>query len=298
MRRSPLRFCVMLLAFGPALGTSPAGLQTQPPQYRQQATACTLVRITPSVYEVRGGSGANGAVIVGEDSVILVDAKMTPESAEEILVRLAAVTDKPVSHIVLTHSDGDHVNGLPGLPGRALVVSHDNTYTHLAKAFEDEAHKACLPEVTFSDALTLYSGNMEIRLLHFGPAHTDGDAVIHLPQERIAIVGDLLFFGRDPLIHRHKNGNSFGLAKTLEKLLMLDAEVFLSGHAEPAAKAQIEELLQSIRDKQQAVADMIKAGKSLAEILSAYGLEEPSTAQQRRWPSLVEIIHSELTEKH
>jgi glyoxylase-like metal-dependent hydrolase (beta-lactamase superfamily II) len=134
---------------------------------------------------------------------------------------------------------------------------------------------------------------MTIHLLYFGPAHTDGDIVVYIPDDKVAILGDLFFKGRDPLIHMHKNGSAEGLAKVLQEVINLDADIYLSGHAEPAKKAEIEALRKALVEKREKVMAMVKEGKSLDQIKEAFGIP----LGESRWPSLVEVIYSELTKE-
>jgi glyoxylase-like metal-dependent hydrolase (beta-lactamase superfamily II) len=140
----------------------------------------------------------------------------------------------------------------------------------------------------------------DITLRHYGPAHTDGDSVVFFGPAKTAFVGDLLFVGRDPLVHRHKNGSSFGYVKTLEALLAAEpaVETFLSGHADPLRRADVEALRASMAEKQAKVKALIAEGKGLEDIKSAFGIEDrPAGPGGRRWLSLVETIYLELTEK-
>ena len=71
------------------------------------------LKVTPlsgGVYWTSGGAGGNTGFIVGTNGVIVIDAKMTANSAKELLQEIAKVTPKPVTHVILTHSDADHVN--------------------------------------------------------------------------------------------------------------------------------------------------------------------------------------------
>jgi len=113
--------------------------------------------------------------------------------------------------------------------------------------------------------------------LKFGPAHTSGDTIIFLPDSRTAIVGDLMFYGRDPLIHKHKNGTFFGYLKTLQ--LMLDyipeIEIFLSGHAEPVGRKEVTQLIASLKEKEARVRELVEQGKTLDDIRAAFGVQPP-----------------------
>jgi glyoxylase-like metal-dependent hydrolase (beta-lactamase superfamily II) len=264
----------------------------QPPQYRQEPAPVTVHEISKHVYEVRGGAGANCAFIVGDEEVYVVDAKMDDRSARDMISAIEATTDKPINNLLITHSDGDHVNGIPGFPADINMISHDNSAGHIRKANESAERKIAPPNMTFFHRLNLYSGDLGINLFYFGPAHTDGDVVIFVPDDGVAILGDLFFKGMDPLIHKHKNGSSEGLISVLQEIIDLNAEIYLSGHAEPATKAEIEGLRKTVVEKRDRVKAMVKEGKSLDDIKEAFGIP----LGQSRWPSLVERIYGEMTQ--
>ena len=265
----------------------------QPPQYRQESAPVSVHEISKHVYEVRGGLGANCAFIVGDNEVYIIDAKMSDQSAKDMIKAIKEITDKPISHLLITHSDGDHVNGIPGFPEHIDIIAHVHSARHMMKANETGPVKIPLPSETFVKRMNMYSGSLEINLLYFGPAHTDGDIVISVPSDNVAILGDLFFKDRDPLIHMHKNGSSKGLAKVLQNIIDLDADTYLSGHAEPVKKAEIESLHKALSEKRDKVKAMVKEGKSLDQVKEAFGLP----LGESRWRSLVEVIYLELTKE-
>jgi glyoxylase-like metal-dependent hydrolase (beta-lactamase superfamily II) len=272
----------------------------QPPQYQQPAAPVTLEKITDHVYQVKGGSGANCGVIIGEKESMVIDAKMSEASAKEMLVHIKKISPVPIGILAFTHSDGDHVNGITGFPPDLNIIAHEETKRYMDDAFKDDRQRAYLPRMTtFGPQGFEYDlGNRKVKLYYFGPAHTSGDVVVFCPGEKVVIMGDLIFIGRDPLIHRHKNGSSFGLVKVLREALKLDADVFLSGHADKAARADVESLIKSLEEKQNQVQAMIGEGKSLDEIKKFYKIEDrPSQPGRTRFLSLAEVIFLELTEK-
>jgi len=264
--------------------------KSQPPQYRQTPAPATVIKVSNHVYEVRGGAGANCSFIIGDKGTIVIDAKMDCQSAKDMINAIKKTTDKPITHLILTHSDRDHVNGMTCFPENIDIIAHNNSARHIRKANENIEDKLPLPGMTFHERIDLYSGNLEIDLIYFGHAHTDGDIVVFVPQDKIAIIGDLFFKGRDPLIHMHKNGYSLGLTRVLKKVIDLDAVAYLSGHAEPAAKSEIESLRKTIVDKQDKIKAMVKEGKSLNEVKRAFGI----SPEKSRWPSLAEVIFLEV----
>ncbi|MCX6562675.1 MAG: MBL fold metallo-hydrolase [Candidatus Aminicenantes bacterium] len=275
---------------------APAG--QQPPQ----PPPLTVQNIKGHIYLVKGGSGANGGFFIGAKGVVVIDAKMTAEAAKQTIAEIRKITPLPITHLLITHSDLDHVNGLGGFPPGLKILAHAQTKKDMDEAFQkDEALKpllAYLPNQTFTDDFDLKGLGEEIRLLYFGPAHTSGDIVVFFAAEKVAFIGDLAFIGRDPLIHKQKGGTSFGLVKALKDLLALDAETYIAGHNDPLTKNDIQGLMTSVEEKQAKVRDMIKAGRSLDEIKAAFGIAAAAGAPAgRSWPSLVEIIYQELTEK-
>jgi len=263
----------------------------QPAQYKQDASPISVRQVSPHVYEVRGGNGANCSFIVGEKGVFVIDAKMSVQSAKKMIAAIKKTTSKPISHVILTHSDGDHVNGLSGFSGIPVIIAHINCAKDIEKANESQAEKVALPNETFDGRMSIYSGKFQIDLLYYGPAHTDGDIAILVPEDKTAIVGDLFFKDQDPLIHREKNGNSFGLVNILDRIAELDAQTYLSGHAVPVARTEIDALRKRIIEIQNKVKPSVEEGKTLDEVKKALGV---STGQSR-WPSLAEVIYLELS---
>ncbi|MCX6138592.1 MAG: MBL fold metallo-hydrolase [Ignavibacteriales bacterium] len=265
-------------------------------QAQEKTGSLTTEQIADHLYLVTGGDGANTGFYVAPGEVLVIDAKMTPESAKHFLATIVAASSNPVSTIILTHSDRDHVNGLPAMPKGIRIIAHANSRVHMEEALQPGQDASFLPNLTFSDSLTLYAGAVPIHLLHFGPAHTNGDVIVFFPTLRTAFVGDLLFINRDPLIHLAKHGTSFGLVKVLNILLTLDADRFVSGHVQPVSKKEIIELKTAIEEKQNRIRALVAEGKSLSEIKKLYGVDDsPAKPGTMRFPSLAEVIYKELT---
>jgi glyoxylase-like metal-dependent hydrolase (beta-lactamase superfamily II) len=266
---------------------------------QQQPAPVEVVPVRGSAHLIRGGSGANAGLIVAAREAIVIDAKMTEDTARAMFEAIRKVTPHPVRRVILTHSDGDHINGLAGFPKEVTVIAHTNARRDIEQAAKDPKFgflTSWIPQELVSGDKRLDVEGVRVELRHFGPAHTDGDLVVWLPAERVAYVGDLLFIGRDPLIHRHKNGNSVGLVSTLKKLVELEADTYVSGHAEPVGKDEIRKLIASLEATQEKVRSLMAQGRSLDEIKAAFGVTGAPTTPGRR-PGLVEVIYLELTEK-
>lgn len=273
--------------------------QNQPRQYRQTPSPISVHKVKGNIYEVKGGRGANTGFFIGEKEVVVIDAKMTDESAQAMIAEIKKLTTNPIKTIIITHSDGDHVNGLTGFPEGLNIIAHENTKKDMDNAFKNPEKRKYLPGKTFSKDLRISVGNKTIELYYFGPAHTDGDAVVLFPEEKVAFIGDLVFLGRDPLIHKHKNGCSFGLVKVLKAILELNADTFIHGHGDRIGKSEIAGLIKSIEEKQDKIAQLIKENKSLEEIKKIFDVKDRPPRQGRaRRPSFVEVIYLEILEQN
>jgi cyclase len=294
--------CLTLLVIALAVGAVGMTAGQNPPAKpaAQPPAPLSVQSLGGGLYLVKGGSGANTAFFVTKDQVIAIDAKMTAESAAGMLAEIHKVTDAPLKTLILTHSDGDHVNGLAGFPKGLTILTHKNVLRDLEKTAADmPGFKESRGIGTHTTQASIIGKGYKVLLRSFGPAHTDGDTVVFFPALKTVFVGDLLFVGRDPLIHRNKGGSSFGYVKTLDALLALKPKVrtFLSGHADPLGRTEVQALRDSMAGTQAKVKALVAEGKSLDEVKKAFGIEDRPGPGGRRWPSLVEVIYLELTEK-
>ena len=166
-------FCLMMLSVG----------------FAQQQTALTTEQIADNVYMVKGGV-ANTGFIVGEKEVLAIDAEMTADQAKQMIGEIEKVTSKPLTKIILTHSDGDHVSGLSGFPQGLEIISSVKAKEELAADIEAQNNEALLPYLptrTFTDKMDVELAPERIQLLQFGPAHTSGDTIIFLPGKKLSL---------------------------------------------------------------------------------------------------------------
>lgn len=254
----------------------------------------TVERQSDQVYQVLGGSGSNGGVIVGENAVLVIDSKMNQESVQQTIEAISEITDKPIKYLVNTHSDGDHIMGNRYFPESVTFIAQENCRDDFFKEnfgresdWAEPRYYPFTPSITFSEKLDVWLGKDLVELYYFGVGHTTGDVVVYFPNDKIAFLGDQYFGGRPQLIHSNKNGNSFEHVKTLTRMLeTIDAETFLSGHSEPVGRRDIEKHIQAMIDRQISVKECIGQEKSLEETLAEFNENEAR---------LVSSIYSEIT---
>jgi cyclase len=259
--------------------------------------ALSVKKVKDNIYFVEGGGG-NSSIIIGQNGVIVVDVKTTLPAGKGVVDEVHKLTDKPITTVILTHSDADHVNGLPAFPKGVTIIAHENDKKEIERAEAAGARgappKEYLPNkvVTGMQETDVIDG-VKMTLIHIANAHTSGDLAIYLPDEKVVISGDLIGTG-DPLIHLQKNGNSEGWIRFVSALTQLDADTYVLGHANPETKAQVETTLKNAEAKRTKIADLVKEGKSLDAVKQALG-EASKPASQ--FPSFTETTYQELTKK-
>lgn len=261
---------------------------------QQEVNPVRLQIITDVLYEVLDGRGSRGGVYIGDNGVLIIDAKMDKNSVDETIQEIKKITDKPIKYLVNTHSDGDHISGNRYFPESTIFIAHENCRKEFFHPKRDGTPSEWtmpelapfVPSVTFSDHMNIFLGSQKVELWYFGIGHTTGDAAIYFPDEKTAFLGDQIFKDRPQLIHAYKGGNSFEYVKTLTKLLeTLDAEKFCSGHSNILAREDILEHIKEMKERQQKVSVFIDKKMTLEEIKGEFEEDEGM---------LIETIYNEI----
>jgi len=168
----------------------------------------SFTEIGPGLYAFTAEGDPNSGVIIGDESVMVVEAQATPRLARKVIDCIRSVTDKPISHLVLTHYHAVRVLGASafGAPqvimsekARAMVVERgqedwDSEFGRFPRLFQghEEIPGLTWPTTTFNDRMTVYLGNRRIDLMQPGRAHTAGDAVVFVPDANVMFTGDIV----------------------------------------------------------------------------------------------------------
>ena len=249
----------------------------------QETSPVILEQISGNLYEILDGLGSKGGAYIGDNGILVIDAKMDLESVDQTISELKKIADKPILYLVNTHSDGDHINGNRFFPESVTIIAHENCRNDFFRPkrdgspsdWNDPELAPFTPELTFSEKMDIYLGSKKVELWHFGTGHTTGDLVVYIPEEKTAFLGDQIFLTRPQLIHSYKGGNSFEHVATLTRMLeTLDAEKFSSGHSEICSREDIHQHLNQIQELQKKVMIMVKQNKSLDEVIGNFEKNE------------------------
>ena len=131
--------------------------------------------------------------LVYDRGVVVVDAP--PSVAAHLPAAIAEVTNKPITHIIYSHSHADHIGGTKTLGGHPIILAHQETLRLLKRAGDPNRP---LPTITFADKYTLRVGNQVLELSYHGNAHEPGNIFIYAPAQRVLMVVDVVFPGWMP----------------------------------------------------------------------------------------------------
>ena len=187
------------------------------------------------------GAGGNTGVYIAEKGVVLVDTK-NPNNGQGILDQVKSVTDKPITHIINTHTHGDHNGSNVFFPASVEIVSQENTAANMQKmpAFQEALNRHGLPDRTYKDKMTLLSGKDAIDLYYFGPAHTNGDTFVVFRNARVVHAGDAFANKGQPLIDRNNGGSGIAYPETIAKAAkgVGNVDTVINGHSPVTMKLQ------------------------------------------------------------
>lgn len=199
-----------------------------------------LTEIADGVFayvQPHGGWCLNNAGLLtdGTDSA-LVDTAATQARALRLREEALRIAERPPRLLVNTHFHGDHTFGNFVFP-EATVVGHERARSDIAAAglhLTGLWPEVCWgdlevvpPHLTYRDHLTVHVGSLRAELLHLGPAHTTGDTVVWLPEQRVLFTGDLVMAGATPFCPM---GSVSGSLEALRALRALGARTVVPGH--------------------------------------------------------------------
>lgn len=260
-------------------------------------------KVQDNIYWVEG-AGANSGIVVGGNGVIIIDAKVSPTAGKRLLDEVAKITSQPVTHVILTHGDGDHVMGLADFPTGLTIIAQENCRKGMvaanARGIMGTLPDSALPNYTFKTKESMAIDGVPFELFYFGPSHTNGDVIIYLPDHKVIFAGDVLAWGGSPTptIHEEKGGSATGWLSTVEEMLKLDAETFVTGHGEVQTKAEVQQKLDQFQQQYEGIKFMVEQGESLEEVEKAMAVDTPAPlAKGLRMPSFASVAYRQLKKK-
>lgn len=212
------------------------------------------------------GKSNAGLVSSGKDGLLvdtLYDLTLTAEM-------LSAIKEndptRQIKTVVNTHSNGDHCNGNSLLPEADIISSvaakegmkkeSPQMMAQLLKqapamgavgkyfveafgCYDFASVEQRLPTSTFTGELTLALGNKQVQLSEVGPAHTEGDVMVYVPDNKVVFTGDILFIDDHPIMWA---GPTKNWLKACDKIIAMDVDIVVPGHGPITDKRGVEQI--------------------------------------------------------
>ncbi|MEE2024627.1 MBL fold metallo-hydrolase [Alkalimonas mucilaginosa] len=223
--------------------------------------------LSPGLYMLTG-AGGNMAALTGDDGILLIDAQFA-EMAGKIEAKLSELAEgQALQVLVNTHFHGDHVGGNAKLAADSRIIAHDNVRKRLQADSNFPAEG--LPNLTFSDQLSLHMNGQHILLIAMQPSHTDGDSIVWFKAANVVHMGDLMFEGRFPFIDTNAGGNLQAyMDVTRHVIASIDANTrVIPGHGELTNRAGLERELRMMEATLAQVQQYKAEGLSLEAIIN------------------------------
>ena len=241
------------------------------------------VKVTDNIYMLRG-AGGNIGLSFGSDGIFIIDDQFAPLH-EKLIAVIDELTKGKVSEsantfLLNTHFHGDHTGGneLLGSTG-AVIMAHQNVRKRLSVElnipFFNSTNPAVadvgLPVITFEQDITLHLNGDNVKIIHVGPAHTDGDAIVHFTRSNVIHCGDILFASVYPFVDMDNGGSVSGVITAVESILELSDSntILIPGHGSIIDKAGLESYHKMLSTIFESVSAMVVDGKTLEQIVAS-----------------------------
>ncbi|OBV36570.1 MBL fold metallo-hydrolase [Janthinobacterium psychrotolerans] len=214
----------------------------------------SFIKLSDNAYAYTAEGDPNSGVIIGDDSVMVIDTTATPVMAQALIKHIRSVTDLPIKYVVLSHYHAVRVLGASAYfaEGAEQIIASRGTYELIvergAQDMQSEIERfprlfagvesvpgLSWPTMVFEKEMTIFMGKLEVRLAHIGMGHTKGDTVAWIASQKICFSGDLVEF--DAAAYTG-DAQLEEWPATLEALRALGAEKLVPGRGPALLNAQ------------------------------------------------------------
>ncbi|GGY42971.1 MBL fold metallo-hydrolase [Pseudoduganella albidiflava] len=171
----------------------------------------SFIKLSDNAYAYTAEGDPNSGVIIGDDGVMVIDTTATPVMARALIGHIRSVTDLPIKYVVLTHYHAVRVLGASAYfqEGAEQVIASRGTHEMIVERGEQDMKSEIerfprlfagvesvpgltWPTMVFDNEMTIFMGQLEVKLAHVGMGHTKGDTIAYIPAQNICFSGDLV----------------------------------------------------------------------------------------------------------
>lgn len=253
-----------------------------------------------------GGWGwSNAGLVAAADRSLLVDTLFDLRLTRDMLDAMRPLTAaRPIRTLVNTHANGDHCWGNQLVEGVEIVASAacademmeldpsllagllaaeglgplGDYLRRIFGAFDFGGIRLTPPTRTFQGEIALHVNDREVRLIEVGPAHTRGDTLVHLPDDRIVFTGDILFIEGTPIVWA---GPISRWIAACDRILGLDVDVVVPGHGPVTDKRGVSRVREYLAYVDAEATARFRAGMDVEEAARDIALGQFTTWRDR-----------------
>lgn len=276
---------------------------------QQDVMVMRAERLGPDLAVISGFANGNILVLTGPDGTLLVDAQSARRVglADSVLTSLGA---PPVRWVINTHYHGDHTEGnalfrsrgaeIIGQEQLPVQMAKDTTIAAWGNWHRTPADPAAMPTRTFRDSLTLRINGQRVVVTHVSAAHTDGDAIVWLPDANVIHIGDLFEHLAPPFMDWWAGGRLEGMLAGVDWGLAHSdsATRIVPGHGPVGTRTELLAYREMLLGVSGSVASEVTAGSTLEEAQASQPANawQPQLGSQRRMDQFVALLYLGLSE--
>ena len=265
------RYGLLLATFLMGLAVMPVSwAQSPPPPVRE------ITKLAGDVYRFRNAN--HYSVFAVTPAGVIATDPINADAARWLRAELARRFNQPVRYVVYSHDHADHIAGGEVFADIAVVVAHDSAKA----AIVGERRPTAVPQVTFSDRMTIELGGTVVELTHVGRNHSDNSIVMRFPRERLLFAVDFIpvnsYAFRD-----FPDAYMPDWIESLRRVEAMDFDVLVPGHGPLGTKASVTMFREYLQDLRAEVTRYAREGKSLDEIKQLVTLPKYAAWGPKDW---------------
>lgn len=281
------RWVLSVLAVGSLL-LQGAGLSAQ-----QSRPDDEITKLADDVYVYR--HQFHQAIFITTPQGVIVTDPISSEAATWLKAKIKTLTDRPVRYVIYSHHHDDHITGGGVFADQARFVSHAAAREKILQAADPNTP---VPELTFTDRMSIDLGGKHVDLIYTGKNHSDNSLVVLLPQNKLLFAVD--FIPVETVAYRTMRSDyPDDWIESLKQVEQLDFETLVPGHGRIGKKEHVRQFRGYLEDLRAAVEEQIRKGASMEEAKKTVQL--PKYEQWQRYtdwfPENVEGMYRYLSQQ-
>jgi glyoxylase-like metal-dependent hydrolase (beta-lactamase superfamily II) len=226
-----------------------------------------ITQIAGELYRFRNNN--HYAVFAVTPAGIIATDPINAEAAQWLKAELHKRFSQPVKYLIYSHDHADHISGGEVFADTAIVVAHENAKTTII----NEKRPTAVPQVTFSDRLTVELGGTVVELAYVGRNHSDNSIVMRFPKERVLFAVD--FIPVEAVAFRDfPDAYIEDWLESLKRVEQLDFDILAPGHGPLGKKDHVRLFHGYLEDLRGEVVKYAREGKSLDDMKRLIKLEK------------------------